>query len=277
MFIEIFICLIAIAFSVLITYFAIPVGHGYHYFAPILLLIAGYIVGVILAWCILYLLSLPYGKNKDREKPSKLASFLLRESISYINNHARIKTKIVNKQPLPRERFMLIANHRSKFDPMILAQKYGGYDLAFISKPTNFKIPIGHRFMYGACYLPIDRYDKLKSLEVIRKATTLIENNYSSIGVFPEGTRSETCELGPFHEGVFSIAMKSKAPIVVTSFDGTEKIHKNFPLKSTKVTLNIIRIIYPEEYQDMTPKAVSDMCYELIKSSLPDVNLTPTN
>lgn len=272
MVVEILILLIASAFSVLITYFAVPVGHGYHYFAPILLWIAGYIVGVIIMWCVLFLFALPVNQKKERNKPLKWASFWLTESIAYINNHARIKTRIESKVAIPQnERYLLIANHRSKFDPMILTQKYGHKDLAFISKPSNFKIPIGHRFMRGACYFAIDRYDKMQSLQVMKGASELIKNQVSNVGVFPEGTRSEDCQLGPFHEGVFNIAMWSKAPIVVTSFMGTEKIHKNFPLHRTIVTLKVLEVLYPSDYEGMTPKAISDHCYKVIKESLTDL------
>jgi len=271
MIVEILVILIAISFSVLITYFCIPVGHGLHYFVPLLLLIAGYIIGVALMWVILSLFALPYDKKKIYDKPSKWASFWLRESIAYINNHAGIRVKIIQNKPLPKGRFLLICNHRSKFDPMILAALYGKKDLAFITKPTNFKIPIGGHFMAGACYLSIDRYDKLKSLEVIKRATDLIANDLTSVGVFPEGTRSETNEMGEFHEGVFSIALKSQCPIVVTSFMGTEKIHSNFPKRFSKVTLKIVDVIYPEDYQGMIAKNLSDHCYQLMHDSLDDI------
>ena len=272
MVVEILIILIAAAFSVLITFFGVPVGHGYHYFAPVLLWVAGYIIGLATMWCVLFLFAVPIDKKKDRDKPLKWASFWLTESIAYINNHARIKTKIISNASLPQnERYLIISNHRSKFDPMILTQKYGHQDLAFISKPTNFKIPIGHRFMLGACYLAIDRYDKMQSLQIMKKAAALISSGESNVGVFPEGTRSEDNQLGPFHEGVFNIAMWSKCPIVVTSFMGTENIHKNFPLHRTKVTLQILEVLYPSDYEGMTPKALSDHCYEVMRNSLTDL------
>ena len=272
MVVEILILVIATAFSVLITLFGVPAGHGYHYFAPILLWVVGYIIGLVLMWCVLFLFALPIDKTKERTKPLKWASFWLTESIAYINNHARIKTKIEANVALPKnERYLIISNHRSKFDPMILTQKYGHQDLAFISKPTNFKIPIGHRFMLGACYLAIDRYDKMQSLQIMKRAAALISSGESNVGVFPEGTRSEDNQLGPFHEGVFNIAIWSKSPIVVTSFMGTENIHKNFPLHRTKVTLKILEVLYPSDYEGMTPKALSDHCYEVMRNSLTDL------
>lgn len=268
--VELLVILISISFTTLITYFCVPTGHGYHYFAPFLLLIAGYIVGVAVMWCLLWLFGLPFKGDKKYEKPSKWASFWLSHSIGYINNHGGIKLEVTYNASLPKEKFLLVANHRSKFDPMILAQHYGKNKLAFISKPTNFKIPIGHRFMWGACYLPIDRYDKLKSLETMKRATDYIKNDATSIGVFPEGKRSEDNKLGPFHEGVFSIATSAKCPIVICSFMGTEKISKNFPKRRTKVKLQFLEVLYPSDYEGMIVKQISDHCYDVIKKSLTD-------
>ena len=267
MFIEALIVLFALGFSAGITYL-IPKGFGYDYFAPFLLLIAGYLIGMGLAWALLYIVSLPYSKKKDYSKPKKLATFWLTEALWYINHHARIKLIIKNNVALPKERYLLVCNHRSKFDPMIIAQLYGKKQLAFISKPTNFKIPLGGKFMKASCYLSIDRYDKLKSLEVMKQASDYIANDLTSIGVFPEGTRSETNELQAFHEGVFSIALKTNCPIVITSIKGTENIHKNFPKRKTVVEFEILEILYPEDYKGMIAKEVSDHAYQLIYNSL---------
>ena len=269
MVVELLVILVDIAFTVLLTKFCIEPGHYYHYWAPFLLLIAGYIVGMAFGWIFLSIICQFYSKNKEYKKPSKLASFWLSQSIGYIDHHAGIILKTIYNEPLPKERFLLVCNHLSKFDPMILAEKYGHLGLAFISKPTNFKIPIGAHFMKASCYLAIDRYDKLKSLEVMNEASRLISENLTSIGVYPEGARHNAPEeLAEFHEGVFSIAIKAKCPIVITSIKGTEKIHKNFPKKFTRVKFQILKVLYPSDYLGKTSKQISDLAHDLIKESL---------
>jgi len=268
MIIEFIIIGLDLAFTTLIT-LTIPTGRYYHYWAPFLLLLAGYLVGVALTWGLLSLLSLPYKKDKVYSKPSKWAQFWLSSAITYINRHARAKVRIINNCSLPKERFLIVCNHRSKFDPMLMAQLYGRkHDLAFISKPTNFKIPIGGRFMKATCYMSIDRYDKLKSLEVMKEATRLISEDLCSVGVFPEGTRSENEKLNDFHEGVFSIALKAKCPLVITTVKHTDDIHKNFPWKRTKVDFEIVKILYPNEFEGMIAKELSDYAKELMQNSL---------
>lgn len=269
MVVEFLVLFIDLAFTAGMT-MLIPTGHYYHYWAPLLLLIAGYIVGVALMWGILSIYCQIYKKDKVYTKPSKIANFWLTQCIAFIDNHGGAKIRIKRNEPLPNGRFLLICNHISKFDPMILAAKFGRkYDLAFISKPTNFKIPIGGHLMAASCYLSIDRYDKLKSLEVMNKAIDLISNDYCSMCVFPEGTRGDNPHhMGPFHEGVFMMAKKANVPIVVFTIQGSEKIHKNFPKRTTKVDLTLLKVIYPNEYQDKTLKDISDYCYQIMDESI---------
>ena len=269
MLVELLVIFVDIAFTLLITLFCVPVGHYYHYWAPFLLLIAGYIVGMAVGWIFLSILAQFYSKNKEYKKPSKWASFWLSQSIGYINHHSGARMKVIYHEPLPNERFLLVCNHLSKFDPMLLAEKYGHLGLAFISKPSNFKIPIGAHFMKASCYLAIEREDKLKSLQTINEAIRLISENLTSVGVYPEGARQKSPEdLAEFHEGVFAIAQKANCPIVVTSIKGTEKIHKNFPWKLTKVKFQVIKVLYPSDYQGMTSKAISLKARSLIEESL---------
>lgn len=270
MVIELFTLLFSLGFSGLITYY-IPTGYGHHYWAPFLLIIAGYFLAMIIAWGILFLLSLQYKEDhRFKKRPSKFANFCLSDAITYVNHHAGIKVRVKSSSALPKERYLIICNHRSKFDPMVITQLYGKKNLAFISKPTNFKIPVGHRYMWGANYFSIDRYDKVQSLQIMKDAAELIKSGDSSVGVFPEGTRSETNLLGPFHEGVFSIAKMAKCPIVVTSVMGTEKVKNNFPKRFTKIQFNVLEVLYPSDYDSMIAKEISDHCYQVMKESLVD-------
>jgi 1-acyl-sn-glycerol-3-phosphate acyltransferase len=97
----------------------------------------------------------------------------------------------------------------------------------------------------------------------------LIERDVSSVGVFPEGTRTENdVILGEFHEGIFNIAYRAKCPVVVVTFKNTEMIHKNFPLHSTKVDMHILRTIPYEEFRDKNAKQLSDEVHEMMLKEL---------
>ncbi len=261
-------CASALAITGSLTFW--KVTEWYHFYIPLLLAIAGYLAGIAISWIIIDLAGRVFSKKKFYKKPSKWARWWLIQGIWYINHHALIKLDLRGKRKinsLGKQRFVLVCNHRSKFDSMLLTEKFGKKDIAFITKQSNVKIPLGGRLMCGCSYLPVNRDDKLQSLEQFRKAESLIANDASSIGVFPEGTRQQAKTIGDFHEGVFNIAIHTKAPIVVVTTKGTDNIHKRFP-RFTKVRMDIVCVLKYEDYQDMPAKAVSDMVHEIMEEHL---------
>lgn len=156
--------------------------------------------------------------------------------------HIRIEVRGLEKLP-QRGRFLLVCNHRSNFDPILTWQILRKYDLAFVSKPENFHIPIFGRFIRRCCFLAIDRENPRNALETVQKAAALLENDRVNVAVYPEGTRSKDCVLLPFHNGVFKIAQKAAVPIVVATIQGTEQIHRNWFCRRTRVRFEVVETI----------------------------------
>lgn len=146
-------------------------------------------------------------------------------------------------EKLPKGRFLLVGNHRSNFDPILTWYALKKYDLAFLSKEENFRIPIFGRIIRRCCFLPIDRQDPRKAMTAINQAAALLETDQVSVGVYPEGTRSKEGVLLPFHNGVFKIAKKAGVPIVVVAIQGTETIHKNYFRRQSHVSLEITDVL----------------------------------
>ena len=67
------------------------------------------------------------------------------------------------------------------------------------------------------------------------------------MAIYPEGTRARDGEMLPLHAGSFKIATKSGAPLVITTVDNTNHVHKNAPWKRTHVTLRVCKVIPGEE------------------------------
>lgn len=117
--------------------------------------------------------------------------------------------------------------------------------------------------------MPVNRADKLQSLEQFKKAAELIGTGVSSVGVYPEGSRQEEhVVLSDFHNGCFGIATKTGCPIVILTMRNTIKIHKNFPLKPTKVTMKCVQVLYKEDYANMNSQELSDYVHKIMLSDL---------
>lgn len=208
------------------------------------------IVALILAelalfvlWSVLVMVSSYLIKPIEYTKFSTYYHFLLTHSIASLLGFMRVHVHVSGKEKLPEGRFLLAANHKSNFDPMISWVVFRDRPLAFISKEGNFHIPWFGRIIRKLCCLAIDRDDPRKALETVDKAAALVRSGEVSMGVYPEGTRNYNEGLLPFHNCVFKIAQKANVPIVVVKTTGTEHIHENFLKRRTDVTFDIVEVI----------------------------------
>ncbi len=77
--------------------------------------------------------------------------------------------------------------------------------------------------MHRIGYIPIERDSPKKAYRSMLKAAEAV-NRGVSVMIFPEGTRSPDGKLQSFKKGLFLIALKSQAPIVPITIQGTARI-----------------------------------------------------
>lgn len=207
-----------------------------------------YILGALLGVFLLYVLflgvcALLVDPGKEYDKNSRFYRFLLDSAAAAAVKLCRIRVHISGIEKIPKDtKLLFVSNHRSNFDPIITWYALKRWKLAFISKPENFKIPFFGRIIRRCCFMPIDRENPRKAIVTVNRAARLLKKQEVSIGVYPEGTRSKTCELLPFHNGVFKIAQKAEAPVVVLSITGTERIARAAPFGTTDVYLDVLEV-----------------------------------
>ena len=221
----------------------------------------GYVIAVIaLAFAFGFVCSLFVNKSKPVEKPSRFYTFLYNLINDFICESARIDLTINGLEKIDKKtRYLFVFNHRSKFDSMILSKKFKRNRILMISKPENFNIPMVGGVIHKAGFMPIDRENDREAIKTVIKSANYLRSGKYSIGIAPEGTRNrDGINLLPFRNGAFKIAIKAEAPIAVMLLNGTENIAKNFPFKSTKVTLDILRVYTPEEIKDMHTNAIGE-------------------
>ena len=210
----------------------------------------------LLYWFLLWLLCFFIPVKKEYEKPSKLYQFLLNAAYWFAFTTARAKVHTTGLEKVPRDtKFLFVSNHLSRFDNMVECVVLRKTPLAFITKPSNFKIPIGRHLMSRCCYISIDRTSAKNAARSIARAAELIKSDAVSVGVFPEGHRGTGYELQEFRAGCFKTATKAGCPIVVSTICGTEKLRKNFPFHRTDVYFDILDVIEPshEKTTELAP------------------------
>ncbi|MBQ1839341.1 MAG: 1-acyl-sn-glycerol-3-phosphate acyltransferase [Ruminococcus sp.] len=235
----------------------------------ILLWIVIGLAGLLLAYILLLIISaMLVDMERDYEQESKFYRFLLNSATFCAAKLIRIKLHVTGKELLPDGRFLLVANHRSKFDPILTWLIFGDRQLAFISKPENFKVPVFGRLIHRLCYMPIDRENPRNAVKTINRAVDLINRDVASVAVYPEGTRNYGEGLLPFHNAMFKIAQKAQVPIVIVTMRGTYEIQKNYPLHRSHVYLDVARVLKADEIKGMKTAAIGDLARAIMLESL---------
>eukprot|EP00878_Enallax_costatus_P018209 GHUV01019161.1.p2 GENE.GHUV01019161.1~~GHUV01019161.1.p2 ORF type:complete len:166 (+),score=32.63 GHUV01019161.1:1332-1829(+) len=90
----------------------------------------------------------------------------------------------------------------------------------FISKTSNFLIPIVGWSMFLTGHIMLNRVDRRSQLKCLQTCIEMLSKGCSCL-FFPEGTRSPDKIMGGFKKGAFSVAVKAGVPIVPVTLVGT--------------------------------------------------------
>ena len=233
-----------------------------------------WIVSIILGLALLYFLipgffALFVNPKKNYTNDSKLFRTILNAVSIIALKIMRVKIQVSGAEKLPHgQKLLFVGNHRSNFDPIITWYSLRDWKIAYISKASNFKIPIFGRIIRRCCFMAIDRESPRKAINTINQASELLKSKEVSVGVYPEGTRSKNGELLPFHNGVLRIAQKANASIAVVILKGTEKIHKNYPFHRTYVEMTIAEVIPSEQVSSIRSAELGDKVRNIIENNL---------
>ncbi len=225
---------------------------------------------VLLMFLFLLICSLFVNPKKQYERDSRFYRALLDGSTTFILWCLGVRFNIIGEEKFPEDgNFLFISNHRSNYDPIIQWTVFKRFKISFISKKSNFKIPMYGRIIHRCCFMPIDRENPRKAMETINRAAKLLSDTENSVGVYPEGKRSKSCKLLPFHSGVLKAAQKAGKPLVISVIEGTENVWKNIKrLKKTVVTIKILETMDAESVKATKTSLLCDYCAGLMKNEL---------
>ncbi len=136
----------------------------------------------------------------------------------------RVRSEGVDKLPTDTP-FLLVGNHLSNLDPLVTIAALRSWELPFVSKPENFKIPFAGAIMKQAAFLAIDRENPRNAVTTIKQAAANITERRLNMGIYPEGTRNKSgIGLLPFHNGSLKIATAAKCPIAVVTIQYKNRV-----------------------------------------------------
>ena len=217
-------------------------------------------IAAFLALNIVYLLGVftasLFLSKKPPEHVHRGCMRVIRLTMNWLLTLLRVKIIVRGAEKIPAEPTVFVSNHISDFDPMAVLSVLRR-DMIYISKESNFKIPMVGRFIRRTGFLAIDRENPMRAMRTLKRAAEIMTADLVDVGIYPEGTRSKTGELLEFKAGAFLLAKRANAPVMIMTTKGTEQIKRNFLRRRTTVELDFLEVMSAEQIKSMSMDEVA--------------------
>lgn len=198
-------------------------------------------VGITLAWGLVVIPLTLLLEPLWPEVREHFASLTRRTLRAYVGIVARIRVEGGEKRLQgPR---ILVVNHQSRLDsPVMLSLEprlFGpvrGYLL---------RVPLIGSVIRLLGFFDADE-SVAQTLEAMDRAAHRIRASGAGLLFYPEGTRSKTGEIGPFHRGAFRLAVDHDLPIQPVLIEGLDRVLPPGRLTSAVHGRELVRIRYLE-------------------------------
>ena len=228
---------------------------------------AGFIGAIVAYLLILFIISF-FMPRKTPKRSSSICHWLVVQTMQLIMPFLGIRAKVVGAEQIPSCPCVIVSNHRSGFDPMTMLAALKGRRVTYISKESNFRIPLVGPYIRRAGFVPIDRGNGLRAVKSLHTAADYMKTDGIDLGIYPEGTRSKTGKLLRFKTGACYLAKLAEAPIVVLATRGTERISTRFLLSPICVELKVVEVIDAERVMNTDQNELTSYIRQVIAREL---------
>lgn len=176
--------------------------------------------------------------------------------------------KKANAFPEEGKSFMLIANHTSYIDVMVIL-RLRKTPFVFVGKKELVNIPI-FGFLYKRAAIMVDRSSSKSRFGVYGRAQKVIAKVYS-VCIFPETDYiDESIVLNPFKQGAFKLAIEHELPILPMAFLDCKR---KFPWHTSHgfpgdLRAKALEIIPTSNLKETDIPNLQEKAYQIIKISL---------
>ena len=152
--------------------------------------------------------------------------------------------KVVGLENLePDKKYIFVANHQGFWDVFMMFG-YLGHNFKWMMKESLRKMPFVGKGCYDTGHIFVNRESPQK--EIFVKAIRILKSG-TSLGIFAEGTRTDTGRLGEFKKGAFAIADMTQVEVVPLAIEGSFKLlpKKAIFMNWTPLKITIMKPLAP--------------------------------
>ena len=221
------------------------------------------VVALVPVLALIGLVKAPFLSHRQNMKSLRMLIRIYGRSMLYLG-WPFIRVRVEKEAGDPPKACIYVSNHRATSDGFLM----GMLDCEGVQVVNlwPFKVPVLGFFAQRAGYLSIR---EIPIEEFMCRSSELISQGVSVIS-FPEGTRSGSLRMGPFHSALFRLALQTGAPIVPLCISGSE----NKPQKGSAVMhpglirMRLLAPITEETYRDMSPFKLKNRVRDRIAAEL---------
>lgn len=192
----------------------------------------------------------------------KVLRFIARPIVSIL-----FPTKVLGKENFPDGRAVIMCNHYSSADSILIGTKLLKNSINCVAKKEAFKNKLVGKLFVKIGAIPVDR--ESPGLETHKKIMNVLKNN-DILMIFPEGTRNKegTKELAPLKHGAGLYAVKGKAEVTPMLFHHKPKMFKrNYLIVGKPISLDDYydkhHSLIKEEVTELLTKAMNNLRTEV--------------
>jgi 1-acyl-sn-glycerol-3-phosphate acyltransferase len=154
-----------------------------------------------------------------RAWPRESVPFRCAQAICRVFTSVYFDLKVRGIEHVPRTGgVLLVANHQSFLDPILLGVRLPR-SLSYMARSELFEVnPVFTWLIRALGAFPVRQTGSAAG--AIKEAVERLQEG-RALTIYPEGSRTETGEIGPMEKGVALVIRKAKVPVIPVAIDGS--------------------------------------------------------
>jgi 1-acyl-sn-glycerol-3-phosphate acyltransferase len=190
-----------------------------------------------------------------------------------------VRLSICGTERLPAERCIVVGNHASYLDGLVLTAALPPR-FAFVIKKEMDRVPLASLLLRRIGSEFVDRHNRHKGAMDARRVLRRASEGQSLV-FFPEGTFSTRPGLLRFHTGAFATAVRARCSVVPVVIRGTRQVLSSHAIIPTpaRIVIDVLATLVPQPENPEAAAQLRDTSRSLMLANLgePDLDVAESH